>query len=161
LQFVLWYCGRLRTFDDTFVDQRMTHGITTLCQIVSIRVLKINMRSIKNIIKQEVEKEPEIDGRGKVSTTAPNEVFKLFNETFNVLLYCNTKELSLTLLETCSKTLVYLQNGIQFLLENGQLTSDQLAGVCNNSYLYTSNLKDFLKQAEQLTGTSREIISQV
>jgi len=75
-------------------------------------------------------------------------------------LYCNTKELSLTLLETCSKTLTYLQNGISFLIENADLTTDQLAAICNNSYHYTSNLKDFLKQAEQLTGTSREIIGQ-
>ncbi len=147
-------------FGDAFVDQRMIDGISTLCRIVEIRILKNNMRSIKNIVKQEIENEPEIDGRGRAATMAPNDVFKLANESFNVLFYCNTKELSLALLEACSYTIIHLQNGLNYMLDNCELSLDQLCAFCNNAFTYTNNIKDFVKQVEQLNNISKELVTQ-
>ena len=49
---MIWYRGRLKLFGDAFADQRLTEGIRTVCRIVGIRILKNNMKAIKNIMKQ-------------------------------------------------------------------------------------------------------------
>jgi len=160
IKFLIWYCEKLQIFGNAFVDQRMIDGISTLCRIVEIRVLKNNMRSIKNIVKQEIENEPEIDGRGRAATMAPNDVFKLCNESFNILFYCNTKELSLAILEACSYTLIHLQNGLNYTLDTCDLSLDQLCAFCNNAFTYTNNIKDFGKQVEQLDHINKDTLKQ-
>jgi len=160
VKFLIWFRGRLKLFGDAFADARITHGVNTLCRIVGIRILRNNMKAIKNIIKQEVDKEPEIDGRGRAATTTPNDVFKLANETFNVLSYCNTPELGLALLDTCSYTVQHFQSGLGYIIENYDVSLDHLAAFCNNTISYMNKVKEFAKQAEQIISVDKELIAE-
>jgi hypothetical protein len=54
-----------------------------------------------------MKKEAEVDGRGRLVTDSPSDIFKIVNETLNVLSYCNNIDMTFGLLETCAQTLSY------------------------------------------------------
>jgi hypothetical protein len=108
IKFIYLYRAKLRLFGEALNDPRLTEGITVLCRTVGIRILKNNMKSVETIIRREIDKEPEVDARGRVVTTAPNDIFKITNETFNVLSYCPCVDLNYALLECCAHTIEYL-----------------------------------------------------
>jgi hypothetical protein len=54
-----------------------------------------------------------VDARGRLTTNSPGDVFKIVNETLNVLSYCNNIDMTFGLLETCGQTLGYFQKGLQ------------------------------------------------
>ena len=68
-------------------------------------------------------KEPDQDARGRAATTAPNDVFKVSNESFNILSNCNTSELTLALLESCQNTLQYYQSGLTWIIVRNCLSN--------------------------------------
>jgi hypothetical protein len=70
-----------------------------------------------------MEKQPDVDARGRLATTAPNDIFKIANETFNILSFCNCADLTLALLETCAHTLEYFQNGVHAVIVSNLLFS--------------------------------------
>jgi len=98
IKFLILYRNKLEELGTAFVDKRISQGISTLCKIVGRRVFKLNLETVNSVIKTEMRKEPELDGRGRPASTAPIDIFKIANESFNILEHCNTVELALALL---------------------------------------------------------------
>lgn len=65
-----------------------------------------------------MDKQPDVDARGRLVTTSPNDIFKIANETFNVLTFCNCLDFTLAILETCAHTIEYFQNGVNETIVN-------------------------------------------
>ena len=161
IKFLFVYRARLRLFGDALNDKRINDGITVLCRTVGRRILKNNMKSVETIIRRETEKQPEVDARGKLVTTAPNDVFKITNETFNVLSYCPCVDLNYALLEACAQTIQYIQSGLVSMLRVLPLSVEKYCAFCNNIPTYLNSCKDFMKQAEILAQSDRDTITKV
>ena len=52
MKFIKSYYEQLQNFGDAFTDYRIIESNDTLCRIIGIRMLKKNMNSIKDFIKQ-------------------------------------------------------------------------------------------------------------
>jgi len=147
--FLIWYNKDvLQIFGSGFTDRRITDGIKTLCRIVSNRILRTNLDSVQNIIKEDAENQPSLDGKSLLRSNGPQDIFRIVNETFNILSHCNYKELAFALLSVAKTTLRNYQEGLHYIIEECKLSNDQLGAFCNNTMTYMIHTKEFIEKVE-------------
>ena len=154
IKFLDKYRTNLEVFGSAFNDTRILEGIHVLCNEVSIKVLRVNMKTVNNIIKYDIEQEPELDGRGELMNKSAQDIFKLLNEVMCILPLCNVQELGSALLKTCQDLVTYFQNGLETLIMNTDLSNEQLIAICNGAMVLIHELKDFTKQAQDIISSS-------
>jgi len=118
IAFLVWYRDLLQMFGPGLVDRRITDGIKTLCKIITTRILKTNLDSVQNIIKEEAENQPQTDAKDRFRSNGPQDIFRIVNETFKVLTHCNYKELAIALLDIAKSTLLNYQQGLNYIIVN-------------------------------------------
>ena len=152
IKFLNWYKDHLSLFGYVFDDARIKGGITALCEIIARKILIINIKTMKNIIRQDIlEGASELDSKSELTNKTPQDVFKSINETLNAVSYCNIVDLALTLLEACQDTLLFFQDGLRVVIDKAELNGDMLMSICNVVMAFIKLTKDFVSQAEIVT----------
>jgi len=158
IKFLHWYDKELTAQSSSLSDPRIKEGITTLSSMAGTRILqRPNLKAISNILVNMVKEEPQIDGRGRFNSPIPKDVFKVLNETLNIVSFCSVDAFSLRLLETCHKTLEYFQNGEEILIENSVFSNEQLACISNDVMLFISEIKEFMSLVQQLIPETHDL----
>ncbi len=147
-------------FGPGLTDRRITDGIRTLCKIITTRIIKTNLDSVQNIIKEEAENQPTTDAKDRLRSNGPQDIFRIVNETFKVLSHCNYKELAIALLDIAKSTLLNYQEGLNYIIEECKLSMNQLGAFCNNTMTYMQNTKEFLEQVANFGLLDENVISE-
>jgi len=158
IKFLHWYENALIAHSPSLSDPRLKEGISILSTMAATRILqRPNMKAISNILGSMIKEQPDIDGRGRFTTQVPKDVFKVLNETLNIISFCNVDEFTLKLLETCHQTLEYFQNGEEALIDQADFSNEQLAGLANDVMLFISEIKEFVSLSQKLVSDTFDI----
>jgi hypothetical protein len=140
LQWIYDYMMTLKKFG--VKDDSVDNGYLRLIEAYKRKIHMQIYPMITNVLIREREAEIEEAESGDLYTHSPNDIFKIFNEVFEVLSKQPMKELVLGVLEVLHEVFSQYQRALyQMIIMDTSLTQDYLIAISNNF----SKIFDFIE----------------
>lgn len=131
LQWIYDYMMTLKKFG--VKDDSLDNGYLTLVEAYKRKIHMQIYPMITNVLIREREAEIKETESGDLYTHSPNDIFKIFNEVFEVLSKQPMKELVLGVLEVLHEVFSQYQRALyQMIIMDTSLTQDYLIAISNN-----------------------------